>query len=246
MALEFIRPAWRAPPGVRAVTTTRAGGVSAGPYASLNLGNHVGDDPLRVEANRRRIAEALDLPAEPLWLQQVHGREVVNAATAACVAAADGAFAVRPGAVCVVLTADCVPVFLAREDGVAVALLHVGWRGLTAGVVEAGIRALGDPHSLVAWAGPGIGPEAFEIGADVKDQLAAGLEDASHCFRRAGRADRWFADLYGLVGLRLKQAGVEQYGYEPGVCTFTQADRFFSHRRDRVTGRMASLIWIEG
>lgn len=261
MALEFVRPGWKVPAQVRAVTTTREGGVSEGPYASLNLANHVGDDSLRVETNRRRVAEALDLPCEPLWLQQVHGTAVVDAATAAsaavpdaalphpslgsCAATADGAYVTRPGAVCAVLTADCVPVFLCRADGTGVALLHAGWRGLAAGIVEAGVRALGDANSLTAWAGPGIGPKVFEIGADVKDQLATGLEDTDSCFKPAGVPDRWYADLYGLIGLRLKRAGVERYGFDAGACTFTQADRFFSHRRDRVTGRMASLIWIE-
>lgn len=245
MELDLIAPGWDAPANVRAVTTTRMGGVSEGSYSSLNLGNHVGDDPLRVEINRRRLTEALALPCEPLWLQQVHGTVVVNAATAACVATADGAYVTRPGAVCAVLTADCVPVFLCRTDGTGVALLHAGWRGLADGVVEAGVRALGQADSLIARAGPGIGPKVFEIGADVKDKLTAGVDGSGRCFKPAGMADRWYADLYALIGLRLKRAGVERYGYDREACTYTQADRFFSHRRDRVTGRMASLIWIE-
>lgn len=245
MKLEFLSPRWNAPSNVRAVTTTRAGGVSEGAYASLNLGNHVGDDPLRVEVNRRRVAGALDLPCEPLWLQQVHGMEVVDATTAACVATADGAYAMRPGAVCVVLTADCVPLFMCRADGTGVALLHVGWRGLASGIVEAGVRALGDAASQLAWAGPGIGPSAFEVGADVKEMLAGEGDDSAMCLRPAGAADRWHADLYGLIGLRLKRAGVARYGYDSDACTHRQAGKFFSHRRDRVTGRMASLIWLK-
>jgi YfiH family protein len=245
MAIEFVTTGWPAPSNVRAMTTTRIGGVSEGPFASLNLGNHVGDDPLRVEINRRRVAEALGLPCEPLWLQQVHGTKVVDAATAACVATADGAYATRPGAVCAVLTADCVPVFLCRADGTGVALLHAGWKGLAAGVIEAGVRALGDGTSFLAWAGPGIGPSAFEVGTDVKATLAAGLEDSEACFRAAGAADRWHADLYALVGLYLRRAGVIRYGYDAQDCTHTQAGRFFSYRRDGVCGRMASFIWME-
>ena len=242
--LTFISPDWPAPTNVRAFTTTRAGGASRGQYASFNLGDDVGDDPATVGRNREMLRAALKLPAEPLWLRQVHGTQIIDAVQADAHAKADGAWSARPGVVCAVLTADCLPVFLCATDGSKVAVLHVGWRGLAAGVIEQGVRALaGAPEDLLVWLGPAIGPKAFEVGPEVRtafvqhDAAAAGVFAPSH-------DGRYLADLYALARPRLSALGVTRIS-GGGFCTFTDRDRFFSFRRDGNCGRMASLIWLE-
>lgn len=241
---EPIYPDWPAPANVRASVTTRVGGFSQGPYTSFNLGDHVGDDPDAVARNRALLREALKLPLEPLWLKQVHGTNVVDAASAHIGVTADGAWTDRPGVVCAVLTADCLPVFLCDRQGTKVALLHAGWRGLTAGVIEAGVRALTTPgNELLAWLGPAIGPDSYEVGDDVRDAfLARNNAGAGACFRPNG-AGRWFADMYALARRRLQAQGVQAV-YGGGYCTLKERGRFYSFRRDRTTGRMASLIWF--
>ncbi len=241
--MDLIRPDWPAPAGVRAWSTTRAGGASAGPYASLNLGDHVGDDALCVGRNRARVCEHLGLPAEPLWLRQVHGCEVAVAGTVPSGSAADAAVARFPGQVCAVMTADCLPLLLCHRGGQAVAAVHAGWRGLSAGVVEQAVEALAvDPGQVLAWLGPAIGPDAFEVGPEVRDELLAADPQAARAFR-PGMEGRWLADLYTLARLRLEQVGVTAI-FGGGYCTFSDPSRFFSYRRDGVTGRMASLIWL--
>jgi YfiH family protein len=241
--LEFIAPDWPAPPNVRAVVTTRTGGFSQGPYASFNLAHHVGDDPVAVARNRALLYAHLALPAEPLWLEQVHGTEVVDAARAAPGTKADGAYTDRPGIVLAVLTADCLPVFLCDRAGRRLALLHAGWRGLVAGVIEAGVRALGRPGSeILAWLGPAIGPRAFQVGEDVRRAFLAQDSGASVAFVPEG-AGRWRADLYALARRRLEALGVRIIG-GGGYCTFAEPERFYSYRRDGVCGRMASLAWL--
>ncbi len=235
---------WPAPPGVRAITTLRGGGSSGPPYDSFNLADHVGDRPQAVAQNRAYLGAALGLPAQPVWLRQVHGTRVVHAAAAAAGSTADGSYADAAGLVCAVLTADCLPVLLCDSAGKRVAALHAGWRGLAAGILESGIEAMGlAPETLMAWLGPAIGPSAFEVGPEVREALA-GDDPVARTLFSAGRDDRFFADLCGLARLRLQRAGVSRV-YGGGLCTASDPARFYSYRRDGECGRMASLIWLE-
>lgn len=239
---DWIVPDWPAPASVRALVTTRTGGVSAGAYASLNLATHVGDDPAAVAENRRRLRA--HLPAEPLWLSQVHGTTVSRAEDAVEGVEADAAFTRRAGRVCAVLTADCLPVLLCNDVGTVVAAAHAGWRGLAGGVVEAAVRAMNEPPPrLLAWLGPAIGPQAFEVGAEVRAAFLAHSPDAAAAFA-AKENGKWLADLYRLAEQRLNALGVSRV-YGGGRCTFLEADSFYSYRREKTTGRMASLIWLE-
>jgi polyphenol oxidase len=241
----IITPDWPAPGNVRACATTRTGGVSHPPYDSFNLAAHVGDDPQAVAANRARLREQMQLPAEPVWLTQVHGVTVVDAAQAADQPQADGAYATRPGAVCAVLTADCLPVLLCDRAGTRVAALHAGWRGLAGGILEAGVQALNVPGSeLLAWLGPAIGPQAFEVGPEVRAAFVAHDPTAAAAFRPQ-TGDRYLADLYRLARQRLVALGVPAV-YGGKDCTLTDGARFFSYRRDGRCGRMAALVWLAG
>jgi len=240
--MEFIPPDWPAPANVRAGTSTRAGGVSRGAYASLNLGAHVGDEPAAVERNREMLCATLALPAQPLWLTQVHGTAVVDAAGARAPMVADGSFTDRPATVCAVLSADCLPVFLCNRTGTKVGLVHAGWRGLAAGVIEAGVRALQTPGAeLLAAFGPAISGRAYEVGADVRAMFVQ-HDPASAAAFTPHTATTLLADLYALARLRLSAAGVHAV-YGGHYCTASQPEKFFSYRRDGTTGRMASLIW---
>jgi polyphenol oxidase len=242
---QFITPDWPAPANVRAAVTTRSGGVSNAPYETFNLATHVGDVPTAVRENRARLRTALALPAEPVWLKQVHGVAVVDAAQGGVEPEADGAFAGQPGTVCAVLTADCLPVLLCNRAGTKAAALHAGWRGLAGGVIEAGVEALSVPGSeLLAWLGPAIGPEAFEVGPEVRTAFIQKDAQAAHAFR-AAREGKYLADIYLLARLRLQRLGVAAV-YGGGFCTVTDGARFFSYRRDGATGRMATLIWLSG
>lgn len=242
MSDAWIVPDWPAPATVKALSTTRIGGVGAAPFDSLNLGTHVGDDPAVVAANRARLRELL--PAEPGWLNQVHGTAVVDLAEAQGVPDADGAVSRKPGAVCVVMTADCLPVLLCDRAGTVVGAAHAGWRGLQAGVIEATARAMGVPvGDLLVWLGPAIGPAAFEVGDEVRAAFVGADPAAEAAFRPAGPAGKWLADLYLLARQRLAALGVAGV-YGGDACTFTEAARFFSYRRDGRTGRMASLVWL--
>jgi len=240
---QFIFPDWPAPANVRAVVTTRVGGASRAPYDSFNLAAHVGDDPAAVRANRAQLRSVLQLPGEPVWLRQVHGVNLIDAARAPVAPEADGAFAKQPGAVCAVLTADCLPVLLCDGAGTRVAVLHAGWRGLAAGVIEQGVQALGVPgHDLLAWLGPAIGPQAFEVGPEVRDAFMRRDARAADAFR-SSNGDRYRADIYLLARQRLMRLGIETV-YGGGFCTVTDHARFYSYRRDGACGRMASLIWL--
>jgi YfiH family protein len=240
----FLQADWPAPPGVHALQTTRLGGTSQGPYAGLNLASHCGDDPEAVARNRTLLRQSLGLPAEPAWLNQVHGCAVARPPVEG-LPAADASVAEGPGQVCVVMTADCLPVLFCAEDGSAVAAAHAGWRGLAGGVLEQTVAALRRPPArLLAWMGAAIGPASFEVGPEVREAFVAQDADAAACFA-PGRPGRLQADLYALARLRLRRAGVERI-YGGGLCTVADAGRFFSFRRTPQCGRMASLIWTGG
>ena len=235
-----IVPDWPAPARVKSLMTTRAGGVSRAPWASLNLGDHVGDDPAHVAANRARLRQSL--PAEPGWLKQVHSARVVKLGRESN-PEADASFARQAGQVCAVLTADCLPVLFCDRAGSVVAAAHAGWRGLADGVLEATVAAMRvAPGDILAWMGAAIGPQAFEVGDEVRDVFVAQHAEAVAAFVPHAPG-KWLADIYQLARIRLTHAGVHAV-YGGGRCTFSEADRFYSYRRDGVTGRMASLIWI--
>jgi len=239
---DLIIPDWPAPSNVKAIQTTRKGGYSKMPYDSLNLGGHVGDDAMLVESNRQLLNPLL--PSEPVWLNQVHGVEVVDAAVASCLPNADATYANKPGAVCAVMTADCLPVLLCNESGTEVAAVHAGWKGLLDGVIEAAISKMkSSPEQILAWMGPAIGPQAFEVGDDVRDAFVVADAQAKDAFIAKGEG-KWLGDIFQLAKQRLANKGVTQV-YGGGLCTYTDQARFFSFRRDNVTGRMATLIWLE-
>ncbi|MFB1486041.1 MULTISPECIES: peptidoglycan editing factor PgeF [unclassified Thiocapsa] len=254
---EMIEPDWPAPARVKAYSTTRAGGVGTGVYASLNLGDHVGDAPERVARNRAILREHLQLPSEPLWLRQVHGCALAGEDAAIPGDArtpggceADGAVTSEPGVVCVVMTADCLPVLMCDDRGTRVAAVHAGWRGLASGILERAIAAMGGASGrnvserILVWLGPAIGPDAFEVGPEVRARFLE-ADPASIDAFRASRDGRFLADLAALARRRLARIGVTGV-YGGGYCTHSDPRRFFSYRRDGVTGRMASLIWLDG
>jgi len=239
---DWIVPDWPAPEQVGALVTTRAGGVSRAPYTGLNLGGHVGDDPASVAQNRAILRAAL--PAEPVWLKQVHGGAVFDADGGNASTEADASMTRQAGRVCAVLTADCLPVLFCDHDGSVVAAAHAGWRGLVGGVLEATVAAMQVPaDSVMAWLGPAIGVQAFEVGDEVREAFVAMQPHASAAFV-AQRRGKWLADIYALARLRLQRIGVNHI-YGGGTCTYSEAARFYSYRRDGATGRMASLIWLQ-
>jgi YfiH family protein len=238
----MIVPDWPAPPRVKSGMTTREGGVSAAPWDSLNLGDHVGDNPVHVAVNRARLRQ--QLPAEPAWLKQVHSSRVVELERDPN-READAALTRRAGQVCAVLTADCLPVLFCDRAGTVVAAAHAGWRGLADGVLEATVAAMQvPPDEILAWMGAAIGPQAFEVGDDVRAAFVAQHPQAAAAFVAQPAPGKWLADIYQLARIRLRHAGVQAI-YGGGRCTFNEADSFYSYRRDGVTGRMASLIWLE-
>jgi len=238
----MILPDWPAPARVKSLMTTRAGGVSRAPWDSLNLGDHVGDNPGHVAANRARLCQ--QLPAEPGWLKQVHSDRVVELGREPS-PEADASFTREPGQVCAVLTADCLPVLFCDRAGSVVAAAHAGWRGLAGGVLEATVAAMQvPPGEVLAWMGAAIGPQAFEVGEDVREAFIAQHAEASEAFVPQPAPGKWLADIYRLARIRLNHIGV-QATYGGGRCTFNESDAFYSYRRDGVTGRMASLIWLE-
>ncbi|MTD28443.1 purine nucleoside phosphorylase YfiH [Erwinia sorbitola] len=241
--MSLIVPNWPAPANVRACSSTRQGGVSQAPWDSLNLGAHVGDELQHVQTNRQRLLELADLPSMPQWLEQVHGTEVLTLDWKVPDSLrADAAYTRTPGVVCAVMTADCLPVLFCSQDGQEVAAAHAGWRGLCNGVLEATINAFSAPPSQIyAWLGPAIGPDAFEVGPEVREAFIAQNPAASAAFRPEG--EKFYADLGHLAKLRLEAAGV-RHVWGGGQCTLKQSEQFFSFRRDGVTGRMASLIWV--
>ena len=237
-----IIPDWPAPKQVRTLQTTRLGGVSSTPYDSLNLGDHVGDAPLAVAHNRMLLNTLL--PSEPVWLEQAHGTLVANADHASCLPQADACIARHRAAVCVVMTADCLPVLLCDKQGSVVGAAHAGWKGLAAGVIEATVQAMDvAPQNLMAWLGPAISQDAFEVGDEVRAVFIAAQPQAASAFI-PGQHGKWLADIYALARLRLNALGITQI-YGGGYCTYRDSERFFSYRRDGAIGRMGTFIWLE-
>lgn len=240
----WIEADWPAPPGIRALTTTRLGGFSQPPYDSLNLGTNSGDALDAVALNRSGLGKALGLREPPCWLQQVHGTQVIRLEEAGLDDCADASVTSEPNNVCAVLTADCLPVFFASNDGREVGVAHTGWRGLAAGVLEATVVELrAEPQNIMAFLGPAIGPDSFEVGPEVRETFVAVDAENDDGFR-AYKGDRLLCDIFKLARLHLNRCGIAAV-YGGGVCTWSDTSRFYSYRRDGVTGRMASLIWIE-
>lgn len=236
----FVLPDWPAPANVKAIQTTRRGGFSRVPYDDLNLAQHVGDDPVTVSRNRMLLAPFM--PSEPVWLEQVHGVTVADADAAACRVVADASVARQRGSVCVVMTADCLPLLLCDETGTVVAAAHAGWRGLCDGVIEATVQAMDvAPQNVLVWLGPAISQRQFEVGAEVRTAFMARHAQAAEAFIPHG--DRYLADLYLLAHQRLHALGITRI-YGGNFCTFSERDRFYSYRRDGATGRMGTFIWL--
>jgi YfiH family protein len=241
--IDVLRPEWLAPVGVHAAMTLRTGGVSEAPCDTLNLGIHVGDDPVAVAENRRRLHEDLKLPREPAWLEQVHGIEVADLDSSTPAKRADAAVTRKPGKVCVIQVADCMPVLFAPKDASAVGAAHAGWRGLAGGVLEATIAAMrADPADTYAWLGPAISQKHFEVGDEVRAAFIDHDPGAASAFTQNPR-QRWQCDLYALARQRLTALGVKNIS-GGGWCTYEDRARFFSFRRDGRCGRMAALIWL--
>ena len=240
----LILPQWPQPDGVAACSSTRIGGVSSPPYDSLNLGAHCGDDPDCVEENRMRMFAAGGLPSRPVWLEQVHGKDVLMLSDESWSSKrADASYSNTPGKVCAVMTADCLPVLFCNRNGTEVAAAHAGWRGLCAGVLEETVACFADkPENLLAWLGPAIGPGAFEVGPEVREAFIA-QDGQAHSAFRPHTEKKYLADIYQLARQRLANVGVHQV-FGGDRCTFNDKDNFFSYRRDKVTGRMASFIWL--
>lgn len=242
---DWIIPDWPAPSHVRAFFTTRAGGVSRGPYSSFNLGEATDDDPAAVSANHARLRTLL--PQEPRWLRQVHGARVVKAEASDDRPAADACVALERQHVCAILVADCLPVLFTDRGGTVVAAAHAGWRGLAAGVIDNTVKAMTNkgvaPRDVLAWIGPGIGPTAFEVGDDVYEVYTQRDARASEAFNRH-TPGKWLADLPRLARRALARAHVTQI-YGGDLCTWSDPQRFYSYRRDRATGRMGAFLWRE-
>jgi polyphenol oxidase len=237
---NLIFPDWPAPANVCAIQTTRQGGFSNSPFDSLNLGAHVQDNSITVVKNRQLLNQFI--PSEPVWLNQVHGTKVIDAGLSTGMQDADASFTTQANVVCVTMTADCLPVLLCNKQGTAVAAIHAGWRSLCDGVIEQTVLAMGlQTEDLLAWLGPAIGPDAFEVGAEVRQAFIEKDANATNAFKP--QSDKWLGNLYMIATQRLNRIGVSAiYGWED--CTYSSPERYFSFRRDGVTGRMATMIWL--
>ncbi len=240
---KVIIPQWPLPDNVRACSSTRIGGVSEAPWDSMNLGAHCGDNPEHVSINRQQFYQDGGLPGAPVWLEQVHGIDVLTLTGGQYASKrADASYTNLPGQVCAVMTADCLPVLFCSKAGTEVGAAHAGWRGLCAGVLEQTVSHFNDsPENIMAWLGPAIGPDAFEVGPEVREAFMEKDPQAARAFCSAG--DKFYADLYQIARQRLAALGITQV-YGGNRCTFTEKSDFFSWRRDRTTGRMASFIWL--
>jgi len=245
---NLVEPDWPAPENVQAAVTTRLGGFSKPGFDSYNLAAHVGDDPKAVTRNRNKLAEQTGLlPEQFCWLDQVHGKQIVSAqaydAKSGLSLLADGSDSTQPCVACVVLTADCLPVLLCSLDGARVSAIHAGWRGLASGILSHAVQRYPNPEQVMAWLGPAIGPSCFEVGTEVYHAFVSQCENAKQAFAQTAKHEKWLADLYRLARLQLHAAGVTRV-YGGDFCTYTDAERFYSYRRDGTqSGRMASLIW---
>lgn len=243
--LNMVIPDWDVPHYVKALSTTRVGGVSKLPFNSFNLAHHVGDDPESVNTNRTILRREWLLPHEPYWLNQTHSTRVIHVTDKAEDRNADASWTEQTKTVCTVMTADCLPLLMYQSNPDSVAATHAGWRGLLEGIIENTITSLpGDVRTIKVWLGPAIGPRAFEVGTEVKQAFTDYDQSSERCFKPSINTDKYLADLYQLAILRLKAAGVTDIS-GGNYCTFAEQDSFYSYRRDGETGRMASLIWLE-
>lgn len=242
--ISFIEPDWPAPARVRALTTTRSGGISEAPWHSLNLGDHVGDNPAHVAENRQRLADSIGLPADRIaWIRQTHGTRVARFPGPEN-PEADASVTDQTDLACAILTADCLPVAFCNTEGTKIAAAHAGWRGLCNGILENTAKQIGTPENTLAWLGPAIGPDQFEVGPEVRKAFLAHNPQAAVAFKPSpNRPGHYLANLYQLARQRLNSAGITRI-YGGTHCTVTESDRFFSYRRDGTTGRMATLIWL--
>lgn len=237
---HWLEPDWPAPGHVHAATTLRTGGVSAGAFASLNPATHVSDNAEAVRQNRRIVKTMLGLPAEPVWLEQIHGNKVVDAGKTRSLVQADASYTDEAGVVCAVLTADCLPLLVCNADGTRIAAIHAGWRGLLSGVIGNTVTAMGN-QDLLVWLGPAIGPRCFEVGAEVREAFVEKSASFARAFKEHGNG-KWLADIYRLAWVDLAALGIDRI-HGGDFCTVTEHERFYSYRRDKETGRMATLIW---
>ncbi len=244
---HWLVPDWPAPVNIHAATTLRTGGVSKEPYLSLNPATHVNDLTERVLQNQKIISDMLSLPADPIWLDQIHSNRIVKAGKTATPQQADASYSSESGVVCVVMTADCLPLLICSKDGKKIAAIHAGWRGLLSGVISnsiselAGVPPIAKPTDLLVWLGPAIGPNCFEIGIEVREAFIEKSKDYEKAFKVKNNG-KYLADIYQLAKIELNTLGIINI-YGGTYCTMTEKDRFFSYRRDNQTGRMATLIW---
>jgi YfiH family protein len=243
---QWLVPDWPAPINIHAATTLRTGGVSQNAFFSLNPASHVGDNDECVGTNRQIIRNMLGLPSEPVWLEQIHSNRAVEALETGLLHQADASFSNQAGIVCAVMTADCLPLLVCSKDGLQVAAIHAGWRGLLAGVIRNTLIAMeanGCSKDLLVWLGPAIGPDCFEVGSEVREAFLEKSMSFNDAFKQQGN-DKWLADIYHLARIELATLGIVEI-YGGSYCTFTEHERFYSYRRDAQTGRMATLIWRE-
>ena len=239
---HWLVPDWPAPANIHAATTLRTGGVSLGTFSSLNPAAHVSDDNERVRQNRQIIGAMLDLPAEPIWLAQIHSNRAVKAVKTALLEQADASYTNESGVVCAVMTADCLPLLVCSTDGTQIAAIHAGWRGLLSGVISNTVVAM-QQQDLLVWLGPAIGPDCFEVGPEVREAFLEKSATFNDAFKQQGNC-KWLADIYQLARIELASLGIVNV-YGGTHCTFTEHERFYSYRRESQTGRMATLIWRE-
>ena len=245
----YLVPDWPAPSSVKSAITLRTAGSSQAPFDAFNIADHVGDSPSAVIANRLALTQLLGLPSEPIWLQQVHGNEVVYGPEVSCKVAADACYTDALGQVCAVMTADCLPVLFCNQQGTKIAAAHAGWRGLCAGILRNTVSYFSPDETIFAYLGPAIGPQIFEVGPEVREAFLCGAQNTQHRARidsafRSSDNSRYLADLYALARAELSYCGVENV-YGGDFCTYSQPEQFYSYRRNQITGRTASLVWLE-
>ena len=244
MTVNWLQADWPAPDFIKAGTTLRQGGVSSGAYSSLNLATHVGDELAAVEKNRAILTQSLNIPNVPQWLEQIHSIEAILLPNEKAILKADAAYTLEKNIICAVMTADCLPLLITNKQGSCVAAVHAGWRGLCDGIIEATIKKLAvEPESLLVWLGPAIGADVYEVGEEVYAAFTKAEVEAKQAFTSVSEG-HWLCDIYQLAKLRLNKMGVKHI-YGGGRCTLSEEEHFFSYRRDDVTGRMASIIWID-